>query len=173
MYFDVSKANSLSQSFPRIALLVLWKENIWKIIRYGGEKRCKVVYLVLFQAHFFCKIQKNGYKVLYLSARAIGQVWFVNLIFFKLMHTIFSTFQKWFSLWMKWFYQEFCSSLSSVQKYHKLFKVYSVQLHVLSIFEFSTRVFRTFVSSEYATRKLPRSFTQLEWFKKCRLFMNI
>lgn len=24
-------------------------------------------------AHFFCKIQKNGYKVLYLSARAIGQ----------------------------------------------------------------------------------------------------
>ena len=26
------------------------------------------------QAHFFCKIQQNGYKVLYLSARAIGQV---------------------------------------------------------------------------------------------------
>lgn len=76
------KEKSLSYSFPRIPL----EKNFLTLIRY----------LILFQAHFFCKIQKNGYKVLYLSARAIGQVGFVNLIFSKLMPAILSAFQKCF-----------------------------------------------------------------------------
>ena len=42
--------------------------------------------LFLFQAHFFCAIRKNGYKVLYLSARAIGQVRLV-FSFVKQSHT--------------------------------------------------------------------------------------
>ena len=48
---------SLQQSY--------WKVSLWDVLT---PFPCPL------QAHFFCKIQQNGYKVLYLSARAIGQV---------------------------------------------------------------------------------------------------
>ena len=42
-----------------------WKVSLWDLL---------TPFPCALQAHFFCKIQQNGYKVLYLSARAIGQV---------------------------------------------------------------------------------------------------
>ena len=42
-----------------------WKVSLWDVL---------TPFPCTLQAHFFCKIQQNGYKVLYLSARAIGQV---------------------------------------------------------------------------------------------------
>lgn len=39
-----------------------------------GKSLSQVAICIPLQAQFFGKIQQNGYKVLYLSARAIGQV---------------------------------------------------------------------------------------------------
>ena len=44
-----------------------------KICRPGPFRMTQSICIPL-QAQFFGKIQQNGYKVLYLSARAIGQV---------------------------------------------------------------------------------------------------
>ena len=38
------------------------------------SKRITFMYVFGFQANFFSAIERNGYKLLYLSARAIGQV---------------------------------------------------------------------------------------------------